>query len=331
MGEELNQFEIEYADYCGTQYCIGVGNGLDALHLILRGYGIGPGDEVILPANTFIATALAVSYAGAKPILVDADKDTYNINTSLIEEKITNKTKAIIAVHLYGRPADMDAINEIANRYNIKVIEDAAQAHNAIYNTKKVGNLGHAAAFSFYPVKNLGALGDGGAITTNDEDLARTIRMLRNYGSEVKYEHKYLGINSRLDEIQAAILRVKLKHLDDWTKARQEMANFYLKQINNNKLVLPRNVDNYSNVWYVFPILCKDREQLQQYLEGKGISTMVHYPIPIHLQTAYESMSYCVGDFPIAERLSKEELSIPLWLGMDQGCQDKIIKALSAY
>lgn len=331
MGTELESFEKEYADYCGVDYCIGVGNGLEALHLILRAYGIGQGDEVIIPANTFIATALAVSNTGATPVLVDADITTYNINSDLIEDKITERTKAIIVVHLYGRVADMDSINKIAKKYNLKVIEDAAQAHNARYKKKKAGSLGDAAAFSFYPTKNLGALGDGGAVTTNDWELARNVRMLRNYGSEVKYVNQCRGYNSRLDELQAAILRVKLKHLDDWTIARQRMAEYYIDHFDNHNVIVPPKGLDGSDVWHIFPLLCEDRDDVQSYLKDQGIETIINYPIPIHLQTAYSDLEYKKGDFPVTEKIAEEELSLPLWLGLDEKEQNKVIMAIENY
>jgi dTDP-4-amino-4,6-dideoxygalactose transaminase len=331
MGKELELFEQEYADFCGTEHCIGVGNGLDALHLILRGYGIGEEDEVILPANTFIATALAVTYAGAKPVLVDADPLTYNIDVKLIEDKISEKTKAIIAVHLYGRTADMDVIRKIADKYHLKVIEDAAQAHNALYKGKRAGCLGNAAAFSFYPAKNLGALGDGGAITTNDTDLARRIRILRNYGSEVKYVNQRQGFNSRLDELQAAVLRVKLSYLEEWTRARQEIARYYIENIRNREVVKPLPEEDGDNVWHVFPILCEKRDELQKYLKEQGIETLINYPIPIHLQEAYGNLGYQKGEFPITERIADKELSLPIWWGMSRAEQDKVVEAISAF
>lgn len=316
MGEQLEAFEKEYANYCGTRFCIGVGNGLDALHLILRGYGIGKGDEVILPANTFIATALAVSYSGATPILVDCDENSYNINPTLVEHKITKHTKAIIAVHLYGKVADMESLRRISKTYNLKLIEDAAQAHGAVYKGNKVGNLADAAGFSFYPGKNLGALGDGGAITTNDERLVEKICALRNYGSIEKYHHKYLGFNSRLDEMQAAFLRVKLKYLDEWTKQRRKLATKYIEEISNDKYKLSSVEKQEENVWHIFPLLSKERTKIQKKLEENKIQAVIHYPIPIHLQESYKMLGYSYGDFPIAERISKEELSLPLWIGM---------------
>jgi dTDP-4-amino-4,6-dideoxygalactose transaminase len=329
MGEELELFEKEFADYCGTNYCIGVGNGLEALHLILRGYGIGVGDEVILPANTFIATALAVSYAGAKPILVDVDLETCNIDPGKVEEKITQNTKAIIAVHLYGRPANMTELYNIANKHGLKLIEDAAQAHNAKYFGKKAGNLGDAAAFSFYPTKNLGALGDGGAVTTNDKYLAQKIRLLRNYGSEKKYENISKGYNSRLDELQAAILRVKLKYLDIWTVERQEIANNYINNISSDKLVLPKQFTNIDSAWHIFPIFCKNREKARKFLNEHGIATGMHYPIPIHLQKAYVDLGYKKGDFPCSEEIAETELSLPMWQGMNKIIVDQIVDVIS--
>lgn len=330
-GEELQLFEEEFASFCGVKFCVGVGNGLDALHLILKAYGIGAGDEVIVPANTFIATALAVSYSGARPVFADCSLSDYNLDPGKIEEIITTKTKAIIAVHLYGKPANMNSIMEIAGRYNIIVIEDAAQAHNAKYYGKKAGNLGHAAGFSFYPGKNLGALGDGGAVTTNDEELAERIRILRNYGSEVKYEHILKGYNSRLDEIQAAILRVKLKYLDRWTKERQAIANYYISHMNTEKFLLPQKHEGAESSWHIFPILCKDRRKTQNFLKEKGIATLIHYPIPVHLQKAYLDLGYKKGDFPNTEQVADEELSLPLWQGMEQDKIDKVVDAILSY
>jgi dTDP-4-amino-4,6-dideoxygalactose transaminase len=331
MGDELVQFEKEFAAYCGTSYCIGVGNGLEALHLILRAYGIGEGDEVIVPANTYIATALAVNYTGAKPILVDADFSSYNIDCSLIENHITDKTKAIIVVHLYGNPVNMEKIYDLAKKYQLKIIEDAAQAHNGKYKGQRVGSLGDAAGFSFYPGKNLGALGDAGAITTCDEELAKKVMVLRNYGSEVKYQNIYKGYNSRLDEIQAAILRVKLKHLDEWTKERQEIAAYYLENIKNSKLNLPGISDITENVWHVFPVLCADRDKLQIFLKDHNIATMIHYPIPIHLQEAYAEIGGKLGDYPVTERIAREELSLPIWIGMEKNIIRNIVEVINNF
>lgn len=314
-GKQLEQFEKEFAKYCNSSYCIGCASGLDAIMLILRAYDIGEGDEVILPANTFIATSLAVSYVGAKPILVDCNS-FYNIDTDLIEEKITNKTKVIIAVHLYGQPADMDKINYISQKYNLIVIEDSAQAHGATYKGKKVGTLGDAAAFSFYPGKNLGALGDAGAVVTNNKEIANKIRTIANYGSEAKYFHKYKGVNSRLDEIQAAFLRVKLNELDKWNKVRKNIANKYLENIRNPLIILPE-VDNASDsVWHLFVIRTAYRDKLRKYLSDNGINTVIHYPIPIHLQEAYRELGLQEGQYQTTEKYAKEILSIPLWYGM---------------
>lgn len=317
QGEECTKFEEEFAAYCDTNYCVGVATGLDALLLILRAMNIGAGDEVIVPSNTFIATALAVSYAGATPVLVEPDIATYNLNPANIEKAITNHTKAIIAVHLQGRPADMDTINTIAKKYNLKVIEDAAQAHGAQYKGRKVGSLSDAAGFSFYPGKNLGALGDGGCVVTNDKDLADKVRALGNYGSDYKYHHIYQGTNSRLDELQAAFLRVKLKNLDKWNSYRKDVAEKYLQGINNPAIVLPLpNDDLYDHIYHVFVIRCEKRDELEEYLIEHKIGTVKHYPIPIHLQAAYESLRIPVGSLPIAEKISHTVLSIPMYYGI---------------
>jgi len=316
LGDEVSLFEHEFANYCGSKYCIGCGNGLDALHLILKAYNIGAGDEVIIPSNTFIATALAVSYAGANPIFVEPDINTYDIDASLIEKAITINTKAIIAVHLYGMPSKLDEINALAKKYNLKVIEDAAQAHGALYKNKKVGNLGDAAAFSFYPGKNLGALGDGGAVVTSDEQLANKVRALANYGSDVKYHHLYKGMNSRLDELQAAFLRIKLKSLDKWNTERKVIAQKYLKGIVNKMVILPKTVDGFDTVWHVFVIRTENRSGLIKYLTEKGIGTTIHYPIAIHMQEAYKDYIYKKGDLPIAEKIADEIVSIPMFYGM---------------
>lgn len=331
QGEEVTLFEKEYAKFCGTQYCIGCGNGLDALFLILKAMGIGAGDEVIIPSNTFIATALAVSYSGATPVFVEPKLSSYNIDVDLIEKYITTKTKAIIAVHLYGNPADMDPIMKIADCYNLKVIEDAAQSHGALYKEKRVGNLAHAAGFSFYPGKNLGALGDGGAIVTNDAELAQKIRMLGNYGSKQKYVHEYQGNNSRLDEIQASILRIKLLYLDQWNKNRQYIANQYLHRIRNEKLILPEIGRDNKQVWHIFAIRSDNRNELQKYLKTKNIGTNIHYPIPMHLQKAYRNLGYRIGDFPIAELISRTELSIPMYYGMTSGEIEYVIDCLNKF
>lgn len=330
LGKELEQFEREYAAFCGTKYCLGVGNGLDALHIILSAYGIGQGDEVIVPANTFIATALAVSYSGATPVFVDVCEDTCNIDVVLIEEKITANTKAIMPVHLYGRLSDVCAVKDIAKKHNLKIIEDAAQAHGAVTAGKKAGTLGDAAGFSFYPGKNLGALGDGGVITTDDKQLYEKARALRNYGSDVKYHHIYKGFNSRLDELQAAFLRVKLKYLDEWTRERRAIADYYLQHIDNDKIKLP-SVSGEDNVWHIFPVFCEKRDELQRYLQEKGIMAQMHYPVPVHLQGAYQELGYKKGDYPVAERLADTELSLPLWCGMTSEDQKEVVQAINAF
>ena len=317
QGEECTKFEEEFAAYCDTNYCVGVATGLDALLLILRAMNIGAGDEVIVPSNTFIATALAVSYAGATPVLVEPDIATYNLNPANIEKAITNHTKAIIAVHLQGRPADMDTINTIAKKYNLKVIEDAAQAHGAQYKGRKVGSLSDAAGFSFYPGKNLGALGDGGCVVTNDKDMAGKVRALGNYGSDYKYHHIYQGTNSRLDELQAAFLRIKLKHLDKWNRYRKDVATKYYRGINNPLITLPLPGDDiYDHIYHVFVIRCEKRDELEKYLKEHNIGTVKHYPIPIHLQGAYQNLNLTTGSLPIAEEISRTVLSIPMYYGI---------------
>lgn len=314
QGNECHKFEEEFAKYCETKYCIGVGNGLDALSLIIRAYkemGIMKGgDEIIVPANTYIASILAISENSLLPVLVEPDITTYNIDPALIEERITSNTKAIMAVHLYGQVAAMDDINAIAQKYNLKIIEDSAQAHGAIYKGKRAGNLGDASGFSFYPGKNLGALGDGGAITTNDEELANTIRALGNYGSHKKYENLYKGTNSRLDEIQAAMLRVKLAYLDNEINHRRKIASYYLDNIKNKNIILSRAREKDNHVWHVFVIRTKKREELQKYLSDNGIQTLIHYPLPPHRQKAYKEWSDL--SFPITENIHKEVLSLPI-------------------
>lgn len=315
-GGEDEAFEKAFAEYCGTNYCVGVGNGLDALVMALKGLEIGTGDEVIIPSNTFIATALAVTYVGATPVFVEPDIRTYNIDPFKIERAITDKTKAIIPVHLYGMPCDMDPILEIAKAYNLYIIEDCAQAHGAEYKGKKVGDFGDASGFSFYPGKNLGALGDAGATVTNNKKLAVKIRSYGNYGSDYKYHHIYKGSNSRLDEIQAAFLLAKLSHLDQMNEERRKIANKYLEGINNPRIALPI-IPEYANpVWHIFAIRCKRRDKLEKFLNDAKIGTNKHYPIPIHLQDCYKDLGYKVGDFPIAEEISASELSIPMYYGM---------------
>jgi dTDP-4-amino-4,6-dideoxygalactose transaminase len=312
LGQEVEAFEAEFAAYCGTRYCVGVGNGLEALHLILRAMDIGPGDEVIVPANTYIATWLAVSYAGAIPVPIEPDEKTYNINSQQIEAAITPKTKAILVVHLYGQPADMDVINKIAKRYKLRVIEDAAQAHGACYKGRRVGGLGDAAGFSFYPGKNLGGLGDGGAVTTNDYDLANKIRLLRNYGSRVKYFNEIKGFNSRLDELQAAFLRVKLTKLDEWNTRRKRVANQYLEKLSClTDLTLPFVPTWAESVWHLFVVRHPKRSTLEKHLKDSEIDTLIHYPVPSHLSDAYIEEQH-LGSFPTTEKMAKDVLSLPI-------------------
>jgi dTDP-4-amino-4,6-dideoxygalactose transaminase len=329
LGKEVEAFEAEFAVYCETKYCIGIGNGLEALHLILRAMEIGVGDEVIVPANTYIASWLPVSQAGATLVPIEPDEKTYNINPSLIENVVTERTKAIMAVHLYGQPADMDPINEIAARHNLKVIEDAAQGHGARYKNRRVGSLGDAAGFSFYPTKNLGAIGDAGAVTTNDAELADKIRLLRNYGSRVKYKNEIQGYNSRLDELQAAFLRVKLAKLDEWNARRVKVAEKYLATLVKNRHLMVPFVPGWAEpVWHLFVVRHPNRYDLEQHLWQKGIGTLIHYPIPPHLSGAYVREGWNLDSFPVSERLSREVLSLPIGSHMNDQQIEAVTKAL---
>lgn len=330
-GNEDKEFEHAFAEYCGTKYCIGTGNGLDALTLALKACDIGQGDEVIIPSNTFIATALAVTYAGASPVLVEPCIDTYNINADEIENKITKRTKAIIPVHLYGQPCEMDKVMKIADKYNLKVIEDCAQAHGATYKGKKVGSFGVAAGFSFYPGKNLGALGDAGAVVTSDERVAEKVRALGNYGSDYKYHHIYKGANSRLDEMQAAFLNVKLKALDEMNEYRRRIAGKYINEISNLKIILPAVIHECIPVWHIFAVRCERRDELAQYLEENGVMMGKHYPIPIHMQKCYEDMNIKQGDYPIAEMVSSSELSLPIFYGMTDEQVDRVVQLINKF
>lgn len=315
-GVEDETFEKAFAEYCDSKYCVGVGNGLDALFLALKALGIGAGDEVIVPSNTYIATALAVTYVGATPVFVEPDIRTFNIDPTKIEAAITKNTKAIMPVHLYGQPCDMDPIMEIAKKYGLFVVEDCAQAHGATYKGKVIGSFGDAAGFSFYPGKNLGALGDAGATVTNDEELAMKVRALGNYGSDYKYHHIYKGNNSRLDELQAAFLASKLPHLNRMNEERRKIAQKYIEGIKNEEVILPY-IPEYANpVWHIFGIRCKRRDELEKFLNDAGIGTNKHYPIPMHLQECYKDLGFKEGDFPIAEEISATELSIPMYYGM---------------
>lgn len=321
-GIEDENFEKAFAQYCDRKYCVGVGNGLDALMLALKALGVGKGDEVIVPSNTYIATALAVTYVGAKPVFVEPDIKTFNIDPNRIEAAITDRTKAIMPVHLYGQACDMDPIMEIAQKYSLYVVEDCAQAHGATYKGKMIGSFGDAAGFSFYPGKNLGALGDAGAMVTNNKEIADKVRALGNYGSDYKYHHIYLGNNSRLDEMQAAFLSAKLPHLDKINAERRRIANRYLNDIKNTQIVLPYIPEYASPVWHIFGIRCKRRTELETFLNERGIGTNKHYPIPMHLQECYKDLGFKNGDFPIAEEISSTELSIPMYYGMtDQEIQ----------
>lgn len=309
-GKWNDEFSKNFADFCGTKHAIGVANGLDAINLIIRGYGFGAGDEIIVPANTYIATILAISENGCTPVLVEPDINTYNIDPDKIEEKITSRTKAIIVVHLYGQAVQMAKIWELAKKYNLKVIEDAAQAHGAIYDGKRVGNLGDAAAFSFYPGKNLGALGDAGGVTTNDTELFERVKAIANYGSDRKYHHIYKGVNSRLDEIQAALLDVKLPHLDADNARRREIAKYYRENITNPKIILPTTYDENAHVWHVFVIRTENRDELCKHLENNGIQTNIHYPTAPHKQGAYSE--WAEMSLPITEEIHRTVMSLPI-------------------
>jgi len=333
LGAEVTAFETDFAAYCGTKYCIGVGNGLDALVLIFKGYiqlgRLQKGDEVLVPSNTYIASILTVLQADLVPVLVEPNLDTYNLNPDLVSAKITSKTKAILPVHLYGQLAEMDKINAIAKQHNLLVIEDAAQAHGAFSGNGKAGNLSDAAGFSFYPGKNLGALGDAGAVTTNDADLAKVILGLRNYGSEKKYHNDYIGVNSRLDELQAAFLNVKLPHLDKENELRLAIAKRYLAEIKNDKIILPTWDFSNNHVFHLFVIRTDNREQLQDYLKQNTIETLIHYPIPPHQQQAFSDWK--TMSFPITEKIHQEVLSIPISPVMTTAEVDFVIQILNRY
>lgn len=328
LGAEIEAFEKEYAQYVGAKHCIGVANGLDALHLSLLAMGIGSGDEVLVPSNTYIATWLAVTYAGATPVPVEPIEATYNLDPERLEAALTKRTKAIVPVHLYGQSADMDPITDFAKKHGLYVLEDAAQAQGACYKGRRVGSLGDMAGWSFYPGKNLGALGDAGAITTNDDELAERVRLLRNYGSKVKYVHEVAGFNSRLDEIQAAVLRVKLQHLTAWNKRRAEIASLYLKELADTGLVLPF-VPHWANpVWHLFVVQSSNRDLLQQKLREAGIHTLIHYPTPPHLQNAYKDLGFARGSFPISEKIHQHVLSLPIGPQLEHSQVLQVIEAI---
>lgn len=329
QGEENENFTKNFANFCGTKFALGVANGLDALNLIIKAYGFGNGDEIIVPANTYIATILAISENGCIPILVEPDIKTYNINPDSIEEKITSKTKAIMVVHLYGQAVQMEKIWKIAKKYNLKIIEDSAQAHGAIYQENRTGNLGDASGFSFYPGKNLGCMGDGGAVTTNDEELFNKIKTIANYGSDRKYHHIYKGVNSRLDEIQAAVLDIKLKHLDSDNNKRREISKYYRENIKNSKIILPETYDEKSHVWHIFAVRTQNRDEFQKYLTEKGIQTIIHYPTPPHKQGAYKEWNKL--SFPITEEIHNTILSLPISPVMTDSEIEKVVEVVNEF
>jgi len=313
LGREVRLFEEEFAAFCDVPYAVGVDSGTSALELALRAFDIGPGDEVITAANSFIASALGVSHAGAKPVLVDVDPYTYTLDVTAIERAITRRTKAILPVHLYGHPAHMDPIQQLADKHGVMVIEDACQAHGARYKGKRVGSLSHAAAFSFYPGKNLGAYGDGGMVVTNDKKVANRLEMLRNYGQKEKYKHLFRGYNRRLDTMQAAILRVKLRYLEKWNAARRWNASLYQKHLEGSGVVVPGEAGGAESVWHLYVIRTEQRDQLKDHLVSKGINASIHYPVPIHLQPAYQDLGHKRGDFPVTEAYAEKILSLPMY------------------
>jgi len=327
LRQEVSSFESEFATYCGTKYCIGTANGLESLFLVLKAWNIARGDEVIVPSNTYIATWLAVSHTGAMPVPVEPKESTYNINPDKIESAITDKTKAILPVHLYGQPADMDKISKIAKNYGLKVLEDSAQAHGSLYKERKTGSLGDAAGFSFYPTKNLGTYGDGGAITTNNYELAQKIRIMRNYGSLRKNEHEMVGYNSRLDELMAAFLRVKLHYLDKWNERRHKIAKWYLQNLPKTfpDLIVPTILDGADSCWHMFVIRSKKRNKLRTKLLDHGVSTLIHYPTPPHMQIAYKDHNF--SSFPIAEKIAAEILSLPMGIHLNEEILEKSVFA----
>jgi len=329
LAAELEKFEYDFARYCQTQYALGVGSGLDALSLVIQAYGFGEGDEILVAANTYIASILAISQNGCKPVLVEPDIQTYNINPDSIEKEINTKTKAIMTVHLYGKACHLEKINALAKKFNLKVIEDASQAHGAVYQERKIGSIGDAAAFSLYPTKNLGCLADGGVITTNDEILAKKIRAMRNYGSIAKDKVEYPGSNSRLDEIQAAILNVKLKYLDRENHKRKEIAKYYNSNIDNKKVTLPMNVNDASHVWHLYVLRCKWRQKLQRHLFENGIQTMVHYPVPPHKQKVYAKWNALI--LPVTEKIHNEVLSLPMNSVLSNNEIQKVVEAVNRY
>ena len=328
LGADVHEFESEFARYCGAEHCVGLDSGMSALELGMRAMGIGPGDEVITPAGSFIASSSAISFTGATPVWVDVDAKTYNIDPALIEAAITPRTKAIMVVHLYGQPADMDPILAIGRKHDLPVIEDACQSHGAHYKGRRSGSMGVFGAFSFYPAKNLGAYGDAGALTTNDPELAEKIRMMRNYGQREKYDHVYLAWNRRLDTIQAAVLRVKLRHLDEWNEARKRVASLYGELLAGSGVALPRTAAGAEHVYHLFVIQVDDRDRVQGELAAQGISTGIHYPLPIHLQEAYRSAGFGAGSFPVTEAAAKRILSLPMYPELTEDSVRRVAAAL---
>lgn len=330
LGNEVDKFEEEFANYIGAKHCVGLASGLDALWIAFRILGIGEGDEVIVQGNTYIASVMGISMNGATPIFVEPDEFS-NIDASKIEEKITDKTKAILVVHLYGQASNMLPIVDIAKRHNLRLVEDCAQSHGACFDGKMTGTFGDIGCFSFYPSKNLGAFGDAGAIVTNDENIASDVRVFRNYGSEKRYYNKVVGTNSRLDELQAGLLRVRLSHLTELTDERVKLSNIYLSKINNERLKLPTVREGATSVWHQFVLRCTERERLIEYLNSKGIGTIIHYPIPPHLSEAYQYLGFTKNDFPITEKYANEVLSIPLYNGMTEEEQEYVINQLNLF
>lgn len=330
LGENVEKFEDEFAEYLGVEHCVGVASGLDALWIAFRALGIKEGDEVIVQGNTYIASVMGISINGATPVFVEPD-EYYNIDPYRIEEKITDRTKAVLVVHLYGQAADMTSVMEIARKYKLYVVEDCAQAHGACWNGQKVGTFGDIGCFSFYPSKNLGAYGDGGAITTNNKEIRDFVHMFRNYGSEKRYYNKVVGANSRLDEIQAALLRVKLKYMGEISREKRKIADKYLKELKNEEIVLPKLRPNSDSVWHQFVINCNRRESLIEYLKDKGIGTIIHYPVPPHLSEAYQYLNMGKGSLPITERYADSVLSIPIYTGMSEDEQDYVIESINAF
>lgn len=330
LGNEVKAFESEFASYTGAKYCVGLASGLDALWIAFRILGIGKGDEVLVQGNTYIASVMGITMNGATPIFIEPD-EYFNIDASKLEEKITPRTKAILVVHLYGQASNMKPVVEIAKKHNLRLVEDCAQSHGAKFNGQMTGTFGDIGCFSFYPSKNLGAFGDGGAIVTNDEKIADDVRVFRNYGSEKRYHNKIVGANSRLDEMQAGLLRVRLSHIDELEQEKRQICEKYLRELKNDKIILPKIGEGATHIWHQFVIRCKERDELIKYLDEKNIGTIIHYPIPPHLSEAYQYLGYGKGSFPVTEQYANEVLSIPLYNGMTEEEQDYVIKAINEF